>query len=172
MRNPRIPVPTEPALSEVEGDGMSPARKRLLRNSMSNRDAVTRPIPAAKRRHRKARHGSAGKLKAESTESASADGTRLVTARKRGEEVAGWSESRRGRHEFSRTLNRPRRCSNAFAGYSVPGTGYFENRVDHSGAGPPRLHDNSTDRRPRPPTHPYHFSRIRLSVESSQMLRR
>jgi hypothetical protein len=47
----------------------------LLRNAMSNRYGGTRPIPAAKRRHRKAGHGSAGKLKAESTESASADGT-------------------------------------------------------------------------------------------------
>ena len=33
----------------------------LLRNSMSNRDGGTKPIPASKRRHRKARHGSAGK---------------------------------------------------------------------------------------------------------------
>ncbi len=93
----------------------------LLRNAMSNRYGGTRPIPAAKRRHRKAR------------------------ARQCREAESGIDRVRfSGRHEFSRTLNRPRRCraqafdlaANTFAGYSAPGTGYFENRVDHSGGWP------------------------------------
>ena len=58
----------------------NPRLARLLRNPTPSTDGGTRPIPAAKRRHVKARRASAGKPQMEQSESASADGTSFVTA--------------------------------------------------------------------------------------------
>jgi len=48
---------------EADCEAAKQARQRLLRNSMEYRDGGKDFAPAAKRRHVKARHGSAGRRK-------------------------------------------------------------------------------------------------------------
>jgi hypothetical protein len=76
-RNEFAPTALGAKLRRRPAKQLGRARQGPLRNSRSGNDGGISSIPAAKRRHVKARHGSAGRPGVEQTESASADGTKF-----------------------------------------------------------------------------------------------